>query len=450
MDDTACESFDTNSERCKEIFQTQFSAEAPHETLVDLGQSPSPNPCNKGAGLILEIFAGSCRLSKVCRGAGLEALSVDKDVSRAENAVVANFDLCNSSQYNSLVALIRAERHRLVHAHVAPSCGTASKARERPVPGLPKDRQPRPLRSTDKPDGLGNLTTVEQTRVNSANASYDAATNIILLLVELGVSVSVENPKNSLYWLTSMTQRLFAAVPNGHFTIFDSCMHGGARDKATKFWSYNPRTPSINMFQSLALQCNKQHVHQSWKPRFSNGMWIYPTKEEAAYPLLLCHRMASLLLQEAAARGLSPDRDMLQQLEHDEYSGKRQLFTTQARKQTLRPIVSEFGYTAKLFVSLAAAPAVNLDKRFPKGAKIISRQLNQGFKRDVLLKEKNSTVYDDILEGDHFETLYIGVPRDPPQFIEEAVRAGHPRFLLARVGPEAEPFSRDGLRERKN
>ena len=37
-----------------------------------------------------------------------------------------------------LESFVKVERHRLLHAHFAPSCGTASKARERLVPGLPK------------------------------------------------------------------------------------------------------------------------------------------------------------------------------------------------------------------------------------------------------------------------------------------------------------------------
>ena len=393
--------------------------------------------CNKGAGLILEIFAGTCRLSKACRGLGLEALSVDKDVNRAENAVVAKYDLCDANQFATLEKLVRAERHRLVHAHFAPSCGTASRARERPVPGLPPDRQPRPLRSDDKPDGLDNLTETEAARVEAANKSYDAAVDLILILLALGVSVSIENPKNSLYWATSMMQRLYNKVPHGHFTCFHSCMHGGERDKATKLWSYNPREPAVNLFAPLGLECDKQHVHQSWRPRFLEGKWIYPTKEEAAYPLLLCTRMASIFLEEAIARNLGPDADLVQQLQHDNTVGKRQLFTTQPRQQRLRPIVSEFGYVLQFAVSLAASQTFALDHISPKGSKILSRQVQRGFRRDVFLAIPHSKMASEILEGETFELIKVGVPRDPQQFIDAAVALGHPRFLLARLDSNA-------------
>ena len=49
--------------------------------------------CSSGTGLILEIFARTCRLSQACSGLGLQALSVDEDVNKAENAVVAKYDL---------------------------------------------------------------------------------------------------------------------------------------------------------------------------------------------------------------------------------------------------------------------------------------------------------------------------------------------------------------------
>ena len=367
--------------------------------------------CNIGVGLVLEIFSGTCRLSKACRGLGLQALSVDKDVTRSENAVVAKYDLCDPGQFGTLVKLVRMEHHRLVHAHFAPSCGTASRARERPVPGLPPDRQPRPLRSNDKPDGLTNLSALEQQRVHSANASYSAAVELILILLDLGVSISVENPKNSLFWCTSMMAKLYKHEPRGYFTVFHSCMHGGERDKATKFWSFNPRVPSANLFESLGLLCDGNHTHQSWRPRFVTGSWVFPTKEEAAYPHLLCVRMASLLLQEAVARGLGPDDDLSQQLEHDPIVGKRQIFTTQPRQQKLRPAISEFGYFMYLALTVADAPSNFLDTMCPKGSKVVSRHVQRGFQRDVFLAIKNAAVVNHIGEGEVFEVVKVGVPR---------------------------------------
>ena len=158
-------------------------ANTEHKPQIPGDQLTGNTMCHHGVGLVLEFFSGTCRLSKACRGLGLQALSVDKDVTRSENQVVAKYDLCDPGQFGTLVKLVQLERHRLVHAHFAPSCGTASRARERPVPGLPPDRQPRPLRTDDKPDGLSNLSPTEQQRVQSANASYSAAVKLIFILL---------------------------------------------------------------------------------------------------------------------------------------------------------------------------------------------------------------------------------------------------------------------------
>ena len=169
----------------------------------------------------------------------------------------------------------------------------------------------------------------------------------------------------------------------------------------------------------------------------SLGHGFFPQKEEAAYPHLLCVRMASLLLQEAVARGLGPDDDLSQQLEHDPIVGKRQIFTTQPRQQKLRPAISEFGYFMYLALTVADAPSNFLDTMCPKGSKVVSRHVQRGFQRDVFLATKNAAVVNHIGEGEVFEVVKVGVPREPQQFITAAVELGHPRFLLARVSKDA-------------
>ena len=94
--------------------------------------------------------------------------------------------------------------------HFAPACGTASKARSKPIPGVPRDQQPRPLRSDSFPDGLLYLTDAENKRVTVANISYQATAQLCVMLIKLGVSVSVENPENSLFWKTRHIRQLLA------------------------------------------------------------------------------------------------------------------------------------------------------------------------------------------------------------------------------------------------
>eukprot|EP00435_Cladocopium_sp_Y103_P072300 s179_g39.t2 len=113
-------------------------------------------------------------LSKACKDVGLRATAVEKDKNRSENFAIFPCDLTNAEDFLQLQNYIEAESEALVHAHFAPSCGTCSRAREIPVPGLTSEQQPRPLRSDLHPDGLPFLSEREQERVTSANESYQA------------------------------------------------------------------------------------------------------------------------------------------------------------------------------------------------------------------------------------------------------------------------------------
>ena len=81
--------------------------------------------------LFLEIYAGTARLSKAAREAGLQVLPVDKTALRASQIFVTQYDVTCPDELNALLELIETERHRLLAVHLAPACGTASKAREK-------------------------------------------------------------------------------------------------------------------------------------------------------------------------------------------------------------------------------------------------------------------------------------------------------------------------------
>ena len=147
---------------------------------------------SKQSCLILEIFAGSCRLSKACKQVGFRVTAVDKVEDRAENFPIYQGDVTNSAERTLLLQYIEAEKEELLHIHFAPSCGTASRAREK-APGPP------PLRSDVHPDGLPNLKDSDRQRVEAANESYRAMITIAMFAISLGISISVENPKNSLF-----------------------------------------------------------------------------------------------------------------------------------------------------------------------------------------------------------------------------------------------------------
>lgn len=204
--------------------------------------------------------------------------------------------------------------------------------------GVPADQQPVPLRSEQSPSGLPGLGQSDQHRLSLANQSYEITAYLIDWLLQLNCCCSLENPHNSLFWLFPAIRTLLEKW-GGHMTHFHHCMHGGDRDKKTGWWSCNPRQPHINLFESLGVLCNKQHSHASWRPYKQNGRLIFPTHQEAAYPHLLCERVADIVILEAQARNLMPVVDLSQQIELDDTAGTRQLFTQQPRGGKLRPLV---------------------------------------------------------------------------------------------------------------
>jgi hypothetical protein len=106
----------------------------------------------------------------------------------------------------------------------------------------------------------------------------------------------VENPENSLFWLfPDMVEAMLAA--EGYSISFHNCMHGGKRKKLTKWWS------TKDVFTELQSLCDGKHHHAQWNPVQQGTALQFPTAEEAAYPHLLCKRIAAILLKYAISKG---------------------------------------------------------------------------------------------------------------------------------------------------
>eukprot|EP00435_Cladocopium_sp_Y103_P012737 s4229_g3.t1 len=321
-------------------------------------------------------------------------------------------------------------------------------ARGRPIPGEDPDKGPQPLRSEAWPDGLPDLRPGERDRVNKANKCYAATAFLVRHLISLNISVSIENPKNSFFWLCSPIRSLLETYAHRHFSYFDHCMHGGKRDKSTAWWSWNPRNPDHDFFESLQLNCNKQHTHAPWRPyKDSAGQTIFPTAEEAAYPHLLCERVASILKLAAEHIGFVFPSDLQEQLNQVPHAAARQLFTAQPRGGRLRPLVSEYGHYLPILAQVDDDEAVSsFLKTLPKGSKICHRSLFPGGvdRDDMQVKFPNLQVTSAWKPDQPAELLHVGIPREPEDFLCEALRKGHPRDIIAQI-PECVKPALDSL-----
>ena len=386
--------------------------------------------------LVIEVCAGSARLTKTCRKLGLRGLAVDKVTERSCGIDIMVLDLTVASQLQLLLDIIEAEKHRILMIFIAPPCGTASRARGRPIKSslLRGRKAPAPLRSDLQPDGLDNLEGLDKLKTELANQLYEGITQLILFVASLDICVVVENPTNSLYWKTSFAQK-FLTMLGGCMTDFHNCCHGGSRDKLTSLWS------NKEWMQPLQMFCDGQHPHQSWRPKIRDGRLVFSYSRRSSLSLASLYYNNQLGLGRGSTPGGDHAHHLEEQMTDKDFSlMNRYIFEALPRSTKLRPLVPEFSHYAYV-----VTPAQHVDlctqvlKLFPKGAKILPRRLStwgvfraEQFRGECVFLEISEV---DISKDQTVECHHVGVPHDPMAFLEKAIDAGHPKDLERHVDP---------------
>ena len=444
VEDNARRTF--NLEEAKQRLK-QLKVSSPQQTTVqaDYNDTGIESQSLKFAGrsvhdlLVVEIFAGSARLTKACKGLGLRAVAVDKTSGRSEGPHIFHCDVTDPEDYQALVSFLEAEKDSLAWAHFAPACGTASKAREKKQHKLEREgfKMPQPLRSEDYPLGLPGLTGVDKLRTETANLVYEACANLIKLLASWGVCCTVENPSNSLFWCVPCIVELVDTL-GGYDCIFDNCCHGGQRKKSSTFWCTQP------WFQSLQAQCPGDDVHRRkpWKPSVVEGKLQFPTAEEAAYPTLLCVRLAELCRNQLLSLGAIEPEDLEQQQKVESMSTHRIVLSALPRGKKFKPLVSEYGsYITTLHAPTVVFPEASL----PPGAKLVHQRVAKWGAERV---DDNFIVHDslhNVKQDDQILVSQFGVPRCPMDFLQRAVQCGHPRGSAIHITPEVKKILQDNI-----
>ena len=123
----------------------------------------------------LEVFSGTGGLTAAVRHLGLQhSLGVDAHVTKRVKAPIIRLDLTSHHGQELLWKVL--DHPNLAAVHLGPPCGTSSRARE-----IRRDHgpDPKPLRSTQFPDGLPTLRGLDAKRVHSANILYDLSGEIM-------------------------------------------------------------------------------------------------------------------------------------------------------------------------------------------------------------------------------------------------------------------------------
>ena len=381
--------------------------------------------------IFVEIFAGSARLSRAFSRAGFQTVAVDHKATSTVHHITMH-DLTNPLQQCALIDFLRANKESVAFVHMAPPCGTASKARERPLPALAAlgVQVPQPLRSLSHPDGVDGLVGSDKVRTELANMLYEAVEELAVLCDSCGILWSIENPWGSYFWSTTAMGRLQNKLQPKTKLVevrFQNCCHGGDRDKGTMFWCNH------SLFACLEARCDKSHVHKPWTASFASSKLHFATSDEAAYPDVLCARMSSIIFDYVVAQGAQLPEDISQQATSVEPGAiNRILLGALPRGNRVRPLVSEFG---QYLTVIAPAQCDEQVRKFAltcaKGTKVQHRRtVKWGDVRGdvqqkgwVCLLSKEPEVLDSYV----VEKVVLGVPRRPEVFVQEALAAGHPR-----------------------
>ena len=236
--------------------------------------------------VVIELLAGSGRVTAHLKHVGVKsAFGVDhKNLSK-----IAPIKICDlTTPEGQKLCFQWCQSPLLAGVFAAPPCGTCSRARSiilrdskgRPLPG------PVPLRSDSYPNGLPFLRPTDRARVSSANRLYDFLSRLVQKLVLRGVPIVIENPRNSIYWLTSFFQII---KHHFSFTAHQACAYGSKRPKWTALAHTHNRFSRIN--KCCPGVCDS-HVHEEWGFKWNNHHKVFATSEETAYPMQLAAEIA--------------------------------------------------------------------------------------------------------------------------------------------------------------
>ena len=279
----------------------------------------------------VEVFAGSGRLTAQLRINGLrDSVAVDHIIPKFCPCPMVKLNLMDDSDTILLFEMISSPF--CIFVHVAPPCGTASRARL--IQRRPDD--PPPCRSDDFPDGFtSGLSVVLSERVRCANHLYELAGRIVRFCVQHHKLVSCENPSRSFMWSTSFWKKHTNDL-SLHESVFDHCCYGGLRPKETRL------VHNVPTFLLLNLRCpgeSSTHRHAPWGRTRSN---TFATAEETAYPIPLCKSMAQCIVQELLSRGFQPPPSSLASGCIDPHHSAQTFVGQQPRGKKIAPLVPEF------------------------------------------------------------------------------------------------------------
>ena len=258
--------------------------------------------------MLIKVFAKSAGVTKAARDSGFTAIAVNWSRNKHKScAALLNIDLSSKKGEKMFFSMLEEKRSKALH--IAPPCGAALLARERPLPsylteqGVPSSK---PLRSLKHIWGLERLSGLDQAKVDSANRLYRFTARLVLWCLHLPCILLIENPLNS-YFEACFTD-CFRSLEESACRLYNTCSRVSL---VTAFMA----DPGRKLPNGLALRCilvpvgrlprrvRYTHRHLPYSVSKSLGRWRFDTASEGAYPNLLYLKVVQCI---AAALGFSP------------------------------------------------------------------------------------------------------------------------------------------------
>ena len=234
---------------------------------------------------MIEVFSGTATLCSVAKQYGMDgSLALGKTRKQGAKATIFVEEVLDPNDRELLYHWLESDL--LARVHIAPVCGTCSRARQI------RNGGPRPLRSDQFPMGLPDLNEAERLRVSLANEMYVESCKLFQFCAAKGILVTMENPSSSLFWLTDPFVSLQQSVELFH-SDSQMCMMGGSRPKWTRL------VANFATISELNVACDNSHTHQAWgKTKDSSGMEVYATSLDAEYSRSFCIAVVHCILRQ--------------------------------------------------------------------------------------------------------------------------------------------------------
>eukprot|EP00435_Cladocopium_sp_Y103_P070794 s702_g36.t1 len=389
---------------------------------------------NYNLGECTDAPVGTAGVTAAFKRLGFEnSVAVDKTRSRGALASIIQLDLTKPE--DQLAVLSWVKHPAIKGVFLAPPCGTASTARQIELPG---ESAPKPLRTLDEPNGLSNLSGLDQQRVSAANILYEFTAEVMDLCTQLDKPCMVENPRNSLFWMTTY----WAECESGdqhYIQDHQACAYGAQRAKWTRL------VANFEHVHTVCLVCPGDHTHLPWGVIQTGNKKVFATSLEVHYPKKLCDAIAHAFHLRLLEQGLQG-----QQQPSLQHLAKAATFC-QTPSLKLPPLVSP--YKSRFVVFFAGADVVWPVGDLPLKASKMLHEVKFGELVSVKHFSPHTTTcsivqkcLDEELTAWHvdfalrefsdleitFDKMTIfGLQWDPVEFLEKSLQVNHP------VGVEA-------------